>query len=333
MLQARASNFMRMLVLSLFVLLLGCSDSGMQKERIPLPTNLNTDGIISTQTANATMLTTTTSVFIPLTTPSKTVIPISTKTPRPMISPTWTPVSTLLSDKALAKLLSLYADNGGCELPCWWGITPGKTTWQTARETLFSMGSVYGPIEKEGVSLYEPEYIVPKSVDPLGYIWPVIWVKDDVVLAIGTNSGWIEPDFDYSLAGFLSSLGAPDEIWLKIITDSMSKPYYEMRLFYKERGIEIGATGEARINGNKLNLCPKEFKQGEFPPGILLWAPSDKVNFKNMNSFLGNLTNRNSENFYPLEDLTEEFDTMTFYKTFHDPSSRVCLDFELTNLP
>jgi hypothetical protein len=44
--------------------------------------------------------------------------------------------ATLDSEEAQKLVQKLLENNGGCKLPCWWGITPGKTTWAEARQIL-----------------------------------------------------------------------------------------------------------------------------------------------------------------------------------------------------
>lgn len=102
-------------------------------------------------------------IFFALTscTSSETVIPANTSpvsvvlTPIPTIAanptssltvtPTRTPFSTLTNlqpEQHHANIVRLLETNGGCELPCWWGITPGETTWEEA-ERLLSAAGVY----------------------------------------------------------------------------------------------------------------------------------------------------------------------------------------------
>lgn len=35
----------------------------------------------------------------------------------------------------------MYESNGGCELPCLWGIVPGKTRFQDLQEELGQLGT------------------------------------------------------------------------------------------------------------------------------------------------------------------------------------------------
>jgi len=57
---------------------------------------------------------------------------------------------------ARAKLVELLSDNGGCELPCLWGITPRKTTYQEAKSILAPLTgiSITGDFLPEVGSVY-----------------------------------------------------------------------------------------------------------------------------------------------------------------------------------
>jgi hypothetical protein len=43
----------------------------------------------------------------------------------------------MTADEEYALVSEMLQDNGGCRLPCWWGFTPGETSWQTT-EILFT---------------------------------------------------------------------------------------------------------------------------------------------------------------------------------------------------
>jgi hypothetical protein len=70
--------------------------------------------------------------FTPL--PSNTHIPTRTQTPKITNTPTATPWPLKYAKK---RLLEFYKTNGNCRLPCWWGITPGETTYDEMK-TLFA---------------------------------------------------------------------------------------------------------------------------------------------------------------------------------------------------
>jgi hypothetical protein len=45
-------------------------------------------------------------------------------------------IPTLSADEARMVMLDWLQNNGGCRLPCIWGLTPGVTDTQTRREHL-----------------------------------------------------------------------------------------------------------------------------------------------------------------------------------------------------
>jgi hypothetical protein len=69
-------------------------------------------------------------------TATPTAIPL-TATPKPL------PTATLTNEQIDANLTELMLTNGGCELPCWWGILPGETSIDSARESLKALGASF----------------------------------------------------------------------------------------------------------------------------------------------------------------------------------------------
>ena len=53
----------------------------------------------------------------------------------------FTPMPTFIHP--LETMKELYRTNGGCQLPCWWGIHPGLTTWPQVRQLLDRFGERY----------------------------------------------------------------------------------------------------------------------------------------------------------------------------------------------
>lgn len=262
------------------------------------------------------------------------VIATSTETTMaPTTVVTSTSVATLSPNNALNKLLELYDNNGGCKIPCWWTITPGVTTWNEAYEQLAPLGYVAPPIIHGDITRYEFEFAVPAELSSLGYFWPKISVKNDIVTSISINSSYIERDFDFSLAGLLKTFGAPEEIWIKPTVESMTDvPFYEIRLFYPSKGTLISANKDAEIKDNNFIICPIEFKIDNFPPSIVFWSAQQSVEFSDFGlSVLGNLT-WDTRGYYQLKELTTEFDEKDFYDTYLNPTTEVCFSFAINKL-
>ena len=74
---------------------------------------------------------------VPFPTTIVTTLPTSASKPTPTIKiPTLSPLPTLPPTEAEAMILDLLQDNGGCLFPCWWGLTPAKTSTQTLKSLL-----------------------------------------------------------------------------------------------------------------------------------------------------------------------------------------------------
>jgi hypothetical protein len=267
-----------------------------------------------------------------------------TKTPTATRTPTWTPVPTLLPEEAQTALKELFANNGDCQLPCWWGITPGETSWAQANEKLapIAVETIYTSKGSHGITLYQPIFRIPEGINfptktsgendfTTYYFDPSIFVKDSTVLAIDLSSGWISQGFDYSLAALLGMWGQPNEIWIRVNSDVPPEytPEYIIRLFYPTRGILLSSGGFAPWQDNRLQICPQEFWDDTSPPGVVLWSPNLDLAFSDINdSLLGGIRNTYMHEHVILEDLNEGFDTASFYKTYLDPGTTTC--FEVT---
>ncbi|MFT3893686.1 MAG: hypothetical protein QM730_18815 [Anaerolineales bacterium] len=110
-------------------------------------------------------------IQISITSTSTLMIPTLTPTPHPTLSATQTIVPTLSTDEALQQIKELYKDNGGCDLPCWWGIVPGETTWEQTKQLLGPLG-----IMKNDYF----EVLVPREMDPLKGPLPIDYVLGNV---------------------------------------------------------------------------------------------------------------------------------------------------------
>lgn len=93
-------------------------------------------------------------------TPSVTTTTLAVVTP--------TTLSTLSYDEALVTVQTLYETNNGCLLPCWWGITPGKTTWEQTKDLLSPFVSqILEPLVPPSTSLWGVEVYIPGRMTPL----------------------------------------------------------------------------------------------------------------------------------------------------------------------
>ena len=160
------------------------------------------------------------SVAYPATQTSKTVI---SSTPFPIINTpigTTTPladklVPTTPPDKAYVQLQDILKSNAGCRLPCWWGITPGKTSWKDASHFLDAFTTIDQDEmnQKNPVRDYAYVYIRLPLLPEQGTLVHDYIVKDNTVIEI---SAFV---YDWSpflyLNNVLTEYGLPDEIFVR----------------------------------------------------------------------------------------------------------------------
>lgn len=141
-------------------------------------------------------------------------VAVKTSVPTPIpeitntLEPTLTaiPKATLVPEEARKLVQELLENNGGCKLPCWWGITPGKTTWAEARIFL------------EGFSVYvgetgEVQIPLPTPYSNATYMDHGYSIKNGIVDHIDIYNFNLAPN--YYLPKFLETYGQPTEIWMR----------------------------------------------------------------------------------------------------------------------
>jgi len=150
----------------------------------------------------------------------------------------------------LGTLVSLFETNGGCRFPCWWGITPGQTTWEQALEIL-------GPISYNMV-LYPLHKIVsirgrgPLDVDVLRQDYSV---NDDQIITLIETRLAIK-DNAYLLTEMVARYGSPTEIvlgtWSQIVGDKTTS-YYAL---FEDQGFLITYDTKTIIKDEAVEVCP-----------------------------------------------------------------------------
>jgi hypothetical protein len=187
------------------------------------------------------------------------------------MTPTITPAPTLTVEEESEFLRELMATNGGCELPCWWGIMPGETKVETAREQLVAMGA----------SWLEDNYA------SIGVNWGLsiqFEVSGGLVQSMNIGSSYTSGVIDresftegwrrYSLMEMLNRHGVPTRVLvcLPFRADPGSGPSYHLLVFYENLGIEIEYRGGAeQLDGRRYRACPDLEEIREI--GLFLYQP------------------------------------------------------------
>jgi hypothetical protein len=166
------------------------------------PTISSTVTISSHQTASQTL--TSTEAILALTT-------------SPRVSPsqtpfsTWTSLPTLSDSQAEAQWLKWLKGTTDCLLPCWGGITPGKTSWQETKQILGSVLNILDTNEEDTCTFGPCKVIMWKSrsgVDPSGVAISQNNAIDEIIL-----QGY-PPSPIMRLDNILKQYGPPEKIFI-----------------------------------------------------------------------------------------------------------------------
>lgn len=198
---------------------------------------------------------TNTPTTISQTAPTITIIPV-TNTPT-------------LGENPNEVTLELLKTNKGCELPCWWGITPGHTKSNMFLEFLRSFSTI--TIKKSATSpwiVYRVYSPVEKVYSEYGQIRILLAVQNDIVKEIEIEEFNEE---NYHLENFLQKNGKPEAV----LVSSYSSDYgagkdivpLTVALYYPKKGILALYGSWANVTGNTINAC---FDTG---PKLYLWSP------------------------------------------------------------
>lgn len=220
----------------------------------------------------------------PLATSTSAVV-IATQTFTPQFVPTQTLTSspipvvpTLPFDEALERFWDLLADNDNCRLPCLWGITPGKSTYQEAQAVfvpISSLSDLTGFIPEGGA-------IFPKYTDgDLNFV-----TDAEFTVGLASNNQLVNkvsfqarelkrldnkaievfdlPSFKqrlayYMLPNILTEYGSPAMVMIATMAKLPSTGVaggFKALLLYPDQGILINYTMQMQIAGENIRGCP-----------------------------------------------------------------------------
>jgi hypothetical protein len=152
--------------------------------------------------------------------------------------------------------------NGGCELPCWWGIVPGQASFEATQDELALHGFWVGGASASG----------PRGSDDFG-VYLEFEVDDGLIQAARVSGSYLQgtPMSEqyrhafargwqrYSLAEILSRYGIPTEVFIysPFQADRGDGPAYHLLVFYENLGIEIDYLGAAQsLGAGYFRACP-----------------------------------------------------------------------------
>lgn len=195
---------------------------------------------------------------------SRTITPIPSPTPFYVFTPY--PTQSPKQIERMTEILKLKT----CVLPCYLGITPGKTTLYEAKSIVEGLGAIrYGGYQEADLPVYD--FILEiKDVNQgsdyliLHHVGMVVGNRtvQRTILSVNTVNSHIVPLFQnywsrYSVREILLQQGLPD---LVVVQVSEFSSRYGLVFVYENKGIvaEIGGTKEKNI------ICPEIEKKYAF---------------------------------------------------------------------
>jgi hypothetical protein len=255
-------------------------------------------------------------------TETKQISPTLTWTPRPTPTLTWTPWPTLPKDQAQNYAQKIMKTNGGCQLPCWIGISPGITTWSEAYAFLAPFA--------DSIINYEVYFKFPdnsyRGVSETAAFFEVR--GNGLIDKISTTT-------DISLSNLLTTYGLPSEIRIRAIGIYTVDPVgrFTLVLFYKNKGIMAVYDGKNEKN-KIIHICPDHIQGPQ--SAWLLWDPADQLTFSvagRETMLISDPPPPSEDDYIPLEKLTG-MSINAFYQRYKDPqNSRVCIEIQAPDWP
>ncbi len=235
-----------------------------------------------------------------------------TTSSQPMTTYTPTSVATLSPAEGRARVLELLANNGGCRLPCWWGITPGQTSWESAKSFFLQ----FDPEIWSRLPFAEVE--IPSEngfYGDLNQIGVRFVLRDNLIISM--KIGGLE-DGPYSIQEFLAAYGKPEEMWVHTYSqDAGDDLPFIVLLFYPTKG--FAAMFDADVEKEPMLRGCLERKAGLF-----LWNPLKRITLKEFGEMFGVYVDEH-EPYLSLEEATG-MDIDTFYRTYKGAQGPVCLE-------
>ena len=183
-----------------------------------------------------------------------------------------TPILT--TDEKVKKVKELLDTNGGCQLPCWWGITPDETTWESAKGLLepLSLSLAKGNSAIPDQIVYFLTFPNPATVNS-SYVdlKMTVLVQDNIVgemMVEAVSYG------DYSrLNGVLGNFGIPAKVFLGGEINPYERThYFEIVLYYPEYGVfSLYGNRQDLLSSSTLQVCFDTLTYN----ALYLWSPSN----------------------------------------------------------
>ncbi|MCB9422831.1 MAG: hypothetical protein H6667_23735 [Ardenticatenaceae bacterium] len=231
------------------------------------------------------------------------------------------PTLSLVEKEAIAS--ELYRTNENCKLPCFWGIIPGETKWETVEPLLNAVATVLltnADSELDTAYTVSVDLPVSQELSRREVIAQHYLIENGIVTLIESAS--LRPSSKiHSVSEILNTYGRPAEV--KIDTYGYSHGeinLFHAALFYPEKGILVAYGSSADFIDDYVQGCIQNSTGA-----VVVWAPEKELSFAEALNGTRGLGTFGEQYYKPLQEATD-MDIETFYQTYLDPDTDTCIE-------
>ncbi|MEJ5312579.1 MAG: hypothetical protein WHX52_22665 [Anaerolineae bacterium] len=247
----------------------------------------------------------------------------------PTSTPTVTPAPTLMAEEQHILVSNMLQDNGGCQLPCWWGFTPGQTSWQMAKRFFDSWGKEAEQYHDAHTTNYT---IYLHNLDRKYFYRQIYYEEEGKIVLIVINAGptdgigytYGDPQFaeiwkPYMLPEILEVYGLPSQVFLG--TGGAPWLPFDLLLFYPDKGFLVQYSGVTEEGNSGLRqVCPHRVEIA-----LYLWSPRSYMNLEDVPSVV--IAHADDEKWGPYSlGKATGMSIEQFYQIFVQPEHQTCLE-------
>lgn len=256
-------------------------------------------------------------------------------------APIQSPLPFLSSIQIDETVRALYSNNGGCDLPCLWGIRPKETKLSDLQSRWSQIGTFND--NTRSVDAFQIVTFITTPPSDLVNVYNLdTWslsliIKNDVIAGVLSNVTVIEEFSVPTVSTFLQYFGQPEEIWVSIIETlpGVENPHYVIVLYYPSKGIYISWRGEVEElvsqteNNMTVKFCPQHMPV-EADGLIGLWTPIFYVFDSNQDTSFNEIIDMHlsgylgESKYYQLLDANE---SEKFYMMYSEFTQKECFSF------
>jgi hypothetical protein len=192
--------------------------------------------------------------------PSPTFIPPTTK-PTLQLTRTTSPTlpATLEPQQAKETIKTLFQDPVDCEAPCFWGIVPGQTTLDEAKNIFTHLGSQIKSTTLDNKEFYGIAYDLDNGLS----IIVTLTVQDEVVtdmrvyITPETQKTGVPREWSaYSPETLIKRYGLPSRVGFSV--DWGPRTFFDMVMYFDELDLIVEYAGNNIISGTNESpgVCP-----------------------------------------------------------------------------